>query len=140
MVECEVFYCGFICSNSPRHIQSVIVDDMYVSGDAGRLADVSMMLSISDQVHIVVVKTSQVGDATLLSSHLLEWRPILASQHSAMNVSVELKGIGRVLGQTYRSCVKCYVWYGSHLCRSCFKCCVGCGGHPYQSYVECYVG
>lgn len=63
-------------------------------GDAGRMADPAGMLSLSDPVHMVLVKTDATGDTTLVSSHFFEWRPVLTASQSNMKISVELKGIG----------------------------------------------
>ncbi|XP_071091691.1 centrosomal protein of 76 kDa-like isoform X1 [Haliotis cracherodii] len=64
------------------------------AGDAGRMADPAGMLSLSDPVHMVLVKTDATGDTTLVSSHFFEWRPVLTASQSNMKISVELKGIG----------------------------------------------
>lgn len=58
------------------------------------MADPTTMLSISDPIHIVLVKTDGTGDTTLVSSHFLEWRPVLTSNSSRLSTALELKGTG----------------------------------------------
>ncbi|KAK7114460.1 hypothetical protein V1264_000518 [Littorina saxatilis] len=64
------------------------------AGEAGKMADVGSMLSICDPVHIVLNRTTALGEITLVSSHFFEWRPLLASKNGHLNVSIELKGTG----------------------------------------------
>lgn len=64
------------------------------AGDAGKMADPTTMLSICDQIHVVLIKTDSVGETTLVSSHFLEWRPVLTSPNSRLTTSLELKGTG----------------------------------------------
>ncbi|XP_041375156.1 centrosomal protein of 76 kDa-like [Gigantopelta aegis] len=64
------------------------------AGEAGRMADAATMLSLSDPVHLVLIKTDCTGETTLVSSHFFEWRPALTAQNGPMKVSVELKGTG----------------------------------------------
>lgn len=64
------------------------------TGDASKMADATTMLSICDPIHLVLIKTDASGDTTLVSSHFLEWRPVLASSSSRLTTSLELKGIG----------------------------------------------
>ena len=61
------------------------------------MADTASMLSICDQVHLVLIRTDPTGEMTLVSSHFFEWRPLLASKNGHMNVSVELKGTGEMI-------------------------------------------
>lgn len=62
------------------------------SGEAAKMADESSMLAICDQIHIVLIKTDVTGETTLVSSHFLEWRPVLAVQR--LQTMIELKGTG----------------------------------------------
>ncbi|KAL4235276.1 Centrosomal protein of 76 kDa [Mactra antiquata] len=64
------------------------------SGEAGKMADPTTMLSICDPIHVVLVKTDSTGDTSLVSSHFLEWRPVLTSNTSRLTTSLELKGTG----------------------------------------------
>lgn len=65
---------------------------MLFSGEAAKMADESSMLAICDQIHIVLIKTDVTGETTLVSSHFLEWRPVLAVQR--LQTMIELKGTG----------------------------------------------
>jgi hypothetical protein len=58
------------------------------------MADNATMLSLCDPLHIVVTKTSRVGDTSIVSSHYLDWRQVLASPESRCNINVELMGTG----------------------------------------------
>lgn len=64
------------------------------AGETAKMADTASMLSISDQVHIVLVRTEPSGEHTLVSSHYLEWRPVLAAPGCRTNIAVELMGVG----------------------------------------------
>ncbi|XP_048752411.1 centrosomal protein of 76 kDa-like [Ostrea edulis] len=64
------------------------------SGEAGKMADASAMLSISDPIHIVLIKTEASGETSLVSSNFFEWRTVLASSGNRMSMMLELKGIG----------------------------------------------
>lgn len=64
------------------------------AGEAGKMADNTAMLSICDNIHVVLIRTDQTGDTTLVSSHFLEWRPVLSSSASRLTTSVELRGTG----------------------------------------------
>ena len=66
----------------------------HFQGEAGRMADLGSMLSVCDPVHLVLVKTDVLGETSLISSHFLEWRPVLAANGGRMSMSLELKGIG----------------------------------------------
>lgn len=66
------------------------------------MADTPSMLSICDQIHIVLIRTTAMGEMTLVSSNFFEWRPLLASKTGHLNVSIELKGIGE-----FRFILKC---------------------------------
>ncbi|WAR13635.1 CEP76-like protein [Mya arenaria] len=64
------------------------------AGDAGKMADPTTMLSICDQIHLSLIKTDNTGETTLVSSHFLEWRPVLTSPNSRLSTSLEMKGTG----------------------------------------------
>ncbi|KAK3086421.1 hypothetical protein FSP39_018251 [Pinctada imbricata] len=64
------------------------------SGEAGKMADATTMLSICDPVHVVLIKTEISGETTLVSSNFFEWRPVLVSNGARMTMLLELKGTG----------------------------------------------
>ena len=68
-----------------------------LSGEAGKMADSTAMLSICDQIHVVLIRTDATGDTSLVSSHFLEWRPVLNSKACRLTTCVELKGTGMLL-------------------------------------------
>lgn len=63
-------------------------------GDASRMAETSTLLSMSDPIHLVLLKTDAAGDTTLLSSHLLDWRTVLSCDYGRQSMSIELMGVG----------------------------------------------
>ncbi|XP_053570872.1 centrosomal protein of 76 kDa [Bombina bombina] len=63
-------------------------------GDGSRMADPTTMLSICDPVHLVLIKTDPSGETTLVASHFLEWRYVLATERGVMSTAVELYGVG----------------------------------------------
>jgi len=65
-----------------------------LAGVAARMADSTTLLSVCDAVHLVVTKTTRHGDTTLVSSHFLDWRQLLAATDSRCTVNVELMGVG----------------------------------------------
>ena len=64
------------------------------TGDASRMADSSAMMSICDAVHLVLIKSEPAGETHLVSSHYLEWRPVLAAPGCRCTMSLEMMGIG----------------------------------------------
>lgn len=58
------------------------------------MVDESGMLSICDKLHIALIKTDVTGETTLVSSHFLEWRPVLTAKTGRFQTSIELKGTG----------------------------------------------
>ncbi|KAM7126879.1 centrosomal protein of 76 kDa isoform 3-T3 [Molossus nigricans] len=63
-------------------------------GDGTRMADSTTMLSISDPVHMVLIKTDIFGETTLVASYFLEWRSVLGSENGVTNLTAELMGVG----------------------------------------------
>lgn len=64
------------------------------TGEAAKMIDESSMLTVCDQIHIVLIKTEITGETTLVSSHFLEWRPVLTANTGRLQTSLELKGTG----------------------------------------------
>uniref|UniRef100_A0A5G2QTS9 Centrosomal protein of 76 kDa n=1 Tax=Sus scrofa TaxID=9823 RepID=A0A5G2QTS9_PIG len=62
--------------------------------DGTRMADSTTMLSISDPVHMVLIKTDIFAETTLVASYFLEWRSVLGSENGVTNLTVELMGVG----------------------------------------------
>ena len=52
------------------------------------------LLSVTDQIHILLIKTSPSGDKTLVGSHSLKWRTILAAERGTLRNSIEINGVG----------------------------------------------
>lgn len=61
-------------------------------GDGTRMADSTTMLSISDPIHMVLIKTDIFGETTLVASYFLEWRSVLGSENGVTSLTVELMG------------------------------------------------
>ena len=62
--------------------------------DGGKMADTATLLSLSDSIHLVLIKTDPSGDTTLIASHFLAWRDILLSSNGHLSCSVEINGVG----------------------------------------------
>ena len=60
------------------------------------MADSTTLLSINDNVHIVLIKSEPSGESTIVSSHYLEWRAVVAAPNSRCTVSLEMMGIGKL--------------------------------------------
>ena len=69
-------------------------------GDVTRMADSTTMLSISDPVHMVLIKTDIFAETTLVASYFLEWRSVLGSENGVTNLTVELMGVGMTINIT----------------------------------------
>lgn len=63
------------------------------------MADSTTMLSISDPIHMVLIKTDIFGETTLVASYFLEWRSVLGSENGMANLTVELMGVGMMILQ-----------------------------------------
>lgn len=63
-------------------------------GDGTRMADSTTMLSISDPIHMVLIKTDIFAETTLVASYFLEWRSVLGSENGVTSLTVELMGVG----------------------------------------------
>ena len=62
--------------------------------DSGKMADPATLLSLSDHIHLVLIKTDPAGDTTLIGSHFLTWRDILSSTTGRLTCPVEINGVG----------------------------------------------
>ena len=69
-------------------------------GDGTRMADSTTMLSISDPVHMVLIKTDIFAETTLVASYFLEWRSVLGSENGVTSLTVELMGVGMTINIT----------------------------------------
>ena len=58
------------------------------------MADSAALMSISDPVHFVLIRSEPTGENHIVSSHYFEWRPVLAAPFSKCSMSIELTGIG----------------------------------------------
>ena len=58
------------------------------------MADAVTLLSVADQIHILLIKTSPSGERTLVGSHNLKWRTILAAEGGCLRNSIEINGVG----------------------------------------------
>lgn len=65
-----------------------------LQNDGGKMADAATLLSISDYIHLVLIKTDPSGDTTLIGSHFLPWRDILSAANGRLTTAVEINGVG----------------------------------------------
>lgn len=64
---------AILCACDPEIKEGFLLEVLKDSGgSADRMVDSSSMLAIPDSVHLVLIKTDQSGDNTLLSSHFIE--------------------------------------------------------------------
>ena len=62
--------------------------------DGSKMADSATLLSLSDNIHLVLIKTDPAGDTSLIGSHFLEWRNVLSSPNGRLACPVEINGVG----------------------------------------------
>ncbi|KAL4617007.1 centrosomal protein of 76 kDa [Arapaima gigas] len=78
------------CSCEPDLQEGFLLE---VHRDGSKMADATTMLSISDPVQMVLIRTDTSGETTLVSSYFLDWRSILSAPNGKTGVSVELLGV-----------------------------------------------
>ncbi len=61
------------------------------------MANEAGILSICDPVHMVLIKTEPSGETSVVTSHFLEWRPVLSAPNSRCTMTVELMGVGEYI-------------------------------------------
>lgn len=52
------------------------------------------LLTVPDQIHLLIIKTNPSGEKTLVGSHSLKWRTILAAENGRLCNSIEVNGVG----------------------------------------------
>ena len=66
------------------------------------MVDNSGLLGLNDACHLVLVKQESTGDTSLVSSHFLDWRPVLAAPNMRCTLTIEMMGIGKQ---------SCFLWF-----------------------------
>ncbi|XP_071495438.1 centrosomal protein of 76 kDa-like [Diadema antillarum] len=83
------------CACEPDFQEGFLVElHNRTGGDAARMADTTTLLSLSNPIHLVLIKTDPTGETTLLSSHYLEWRTVLSTSSGRQSIPLELMGVG----------------------------------------------
>lgn len=59
------------------------------------MAGNSVMLSLCDPIHLVLIKTEPTGETSLVSSNFLEWRQVLSAPNSRCTRTIEFMGVGK---------------------------------------------
>ena len=77
----------------------------YFFGSDGRLLEASL-LSIKDKLNLVLTRTTSYGEKFLVSTHLFEWRQVLAMDRQV--TSIELIGAGKCCKSLYNLPVNKY--------------------------------
>jgi centrosomal protein CEP76 len=89
---------SFECSCEPKINEGFMLElhkDRHGSElTSSLMADTATMLSISDPIHLVLVKTDATQETHLVSSHFLEWRTVLSSVNCKQMIAIELMGTG----------------------------------------------
>lgn len=84
------------CACEPDLQESFLLEvHQDAKGNGSKMADSSIMLSMCDPIHMVLIKTDPSGDTALVSSHFLDWRAVLGAPHGRTSIAVELLGVGR---------------------------------------------
>lgn len=71
-----------------------LLDLQKVGKETSKQPDASMLLALTDKIHLALIKTDPSGDSHLLGSHYLEWRGILCSPNGKIRNSIEINGVG----------------------------------------------
>ena len=58
------------------------------------MVDTTGILSVCDPVHMVLIKKDPSGETTIVTSHFLEWRPVMSAPNSRCTMTIELMGVG----------------------------------------------
>ena len=58
------------------------------------MVDPAGILSICDPIHMVLIRNDPTGETSIVTSHFLEWRPVLSAPNSRCTMTVELMGVG----------------------------------------------
>ncbi|KAI1894100.1 hypothetical protein AGOR_G00112350 [Albula goreensis] len=83
------------CACDPDLLEGFLLEVHKESlGDASKMADATTMLSISDPVHMVLIKTDPSSETTLVSSYFLDWRSVLSAPNGKTTMAIELLGVG----------------------------------------------
>ncbi|XP_068591729.1 centrosomal protein of 76 kDa [Cebidichthys violaceus] len=64
------------------------------TGEGSKMVDTTIMLSLCDPVHLVLIRTDTSGETALVSSYFLDWRAVLGSPSGKTCFAVELMGVG----------------------------------------------
>lgn len=81
------------CSCEPAFHEGFLLELSRGARDAGRPLSRTDLLSISDPVHLTLVRNTPAGDRELVGTCYLEWRAVLAQGTGRANTSVEMVGV-----------------------------------------------
>lgn len=81
------------CTCDPEFNEQFIFDLKKGPGSDGRILE-APLLSITDKISIVLTRTNSFGTKFLVSTHLFEWRHVLAMDRQV--TSIELMGAGKM--------------------------------------------
>ncbi|CAB3981640.1 Centrosomal of 76 kDa [Paramuricea clavata] len=79
------------CSCEPDIHEGFLLE---LQKDRSKIADAVNLLSVPDQIHILLIKTNPSGEKNLVGSHSLKWRTILAAETGCLRNSIEINGVG----------------------------------------------
>eukprot|EP00112_Aurelia_sp_Birch-Aquarium-sp1_P012545 Seg2636.3 transcript_id=Seg2636.3/GoldUCD/mRNA.D3Y31 product="Centrosomal protein of 76 kDa" protein_id=Seg2636.3/GoldUCD/D3Y31 len=82
------------CACEPDFQEGFLLEVQKHPKDGNKISDAPTLLTISDKIHIVLVKNELSGDRSLLSSYHLDWRRILSLSDGRSSFSLEMNGIG----------------------------------------------
>jgi centrosomal protein CEP76 len=87
---------SFACTCEPKINEGFLLElhKDHIDSLTSLMADAGFLLSISDPIHIVMIRTDLSQENHLVSSHLLEWRTVLSHLTNKQTISIELMGTG----------------------------------------------
>ena len=89
---------AFACSCEPKIDEGFLLelhkDPKGSESSSALMADSATLLSICDQIHLVMIRTDSNQETHLISSNFLEWRTILTFPGQKQNIAIELMGTG----------------------------------------------
>ncbi len=83
----------FPCVCEPQ-INQEFLFEISIVNESSLISSPAILLSISDPIHIVMIKTDRDHQNHLISSYFLEWRDAIANMNNKKVMSIELLGTG----------------------------------------------
>ncbi|XP_065064875.1 centrosomal protein of 76 kDa-like [Rhopilema esculentum] len=82
------------CSCDPDFQEGFLIEVQKHPKDPGKISTAPLLLTVSDKVHLILIKNDLSGEKSLLSSHFLDWRRILSCSDGRSSFALEMNGVG----------------------------------------------